>query len=131
MCGYVIDLDFSIMVYVVGLGLQIPELILFLFVCLFVCLVFFSIWLSVVEILNVKVGEINNFGNNFLLLSLFFPCPDANMVAKNDICIKMESGDDYGGDTWYMGGTFEELRDDDCIQVIGPIHWIKWFFSLF
>ena len=45
------------MVYVVGLGLQNPEL-----------KIFFSIGYSVAEILNVKVREINKFIYNFLFI---------------------------------------------------------------
>ena len=61
--------------YVVGLGLQNPELKIFI-----------SIGHSVVEILNVKVQEINNFGNNFLFYFLHFcQSPVANMAA-NYIC---------------------------------------------
>ena len=46
--------------YVVGLGLQNPEL-----------KILFQSDL-VAEILNVKVREINNFGNNFLLIFFIF-----------------------------------------------------------
>ena len=45
---------------------------------------------SVAEILNVKVREINNFGNNFLFIFIvFLLSPVANMAA-NYICIKYE-----------------------------------------
>ena len=64
--------------YVVGLGLQNPELKFFI-----------SIGHSVAEILNVKVREINNFGNNFLFLH-FCQSPAANMAA-NFICIKQKT----------------------------------------
>ena len=38
---------------------------------------------SVAEILNVKVREINNFGNNFLFIFIvFLLSPVANMVAN-------------------------------------------------
>ena len=47
--------------YVVGLGLQNPELKNFI-----------SIGHSFAEILNVKIREINNFGNNFFLYFLIF-----------------------------------------------------------
>ena len=45
----------------------------------------------VAEILNVKVREINNFGNNLLFYFLhFFQSPVANMAA-NYICIKQKT----------------------------------------
>ena len=50
---------------------------------------FISIGHSVAEILNVKVWEINNFGNNFLFLH-FCQSPVANMAA-NYICIKQKT----------------------------------------
>ena len=49
------------MTYVVGLGLQNPELKNFI-----------SIGHSVAEILNVKVRDTNNFGNNFLFTFFIF-----------------------------------------------------------
>ena len=52
------DLD---SLYVVGLGLQSPELKLL-----------FQSDISLAEILNVKVWEINNFGNNFLFIFFIF-----------------------------------------------------------
>ena len=48
--------------YVVGLGMQNPEM----------KILFHAIGHSVAEILNVKVREISNFGNNFLFIFFIF-----------------------------------------------------------
>ena len=59
--------------YVVGLGLQNPEL----------KILFQS---DIAEILNVEVQEINIFGNNFFFYFLHLhQCPVANMAANNPI----------------------------------------------
>ena len=79
-----------------------------------------SIGHSVAEILNVKIREISNFGNNFLFLH-FCHSPVANMAA-NYICIKQKTkvyGEmSYGSDTWYMGRTHEELKNCACVWLI-------------
>ena len=78
--------------YVVGLGLQNPELKIFI-----------SIGHSVTEILNIKVREINNFGNNFLLIFFIFvkvllPIWQLMHKTENKSLWRVEMS--YGSDTW-------------------------------
>ena len=62
--------------YVVGLGLQNPEL---------------TIGHSVAEILNVEVREIYNFGNSFLFYFVHFCQSPVTDMAANYICIKQKT----------------------------------------
>ena len=59
------------MEYVVGLGLQNPELT-----------ILFKIGPLAAEILNVKVREINNFNNVLFIFFIFFKSLVANMAAN-------------------------------------------------